>query len=91
VEKMTSKARDCVAECESEKKTLARMLDQLRRTRILPDEAQLEKVRRYEWHLERALYKAMHELQRLQAARQGQLVPAPVAVDVSVDGAASGE
>jgi len=42
------------------------------------------KLSRYEAALERALYKALHELQRLQAVRAGE--PAPVAVDVTVDG-----
>jgi hypothetical protein len=37
---------------------------------------------RYEVTLERSLYKALHELQRLQAARDGQAVPLPEAVDV---------
>ena len=39
---------------------------------------------RYEVTLERSLYKALHELQRLQAARDGQAVPLPVVVDVDV-------
>ena len=39
---------------------------------------------RYEVTLERSLYKALHELQRLQAARDGQAVPLPVVVDISV-------
>ena len=39
---------------------------------------------RYEVTLERGMYKALHELQRLQAARQGQPVPLPEAVDVEV-------
>jgi hypothetical protein len=39
---------------------------------------------RYEVTLERSLYKALHELQRLQAARHGQTVPLPEAVDVEV-------
>ena len=39
---------------------------------------------RYEMTLERSLYKALHELQRLQAARDGQAVPLPEAVDVEV-------
>jgi hypothetical protein len=39
---------------------------------------------RYEVTLERSLYKALHELQRLQAARDGQTVPPPEAVDVEV-------
>jgi len=39
---------------------------------------------RYEVMLERSFYKALHELQRLQAARDGQAVPLPVVVDVSI-------
>jgi hypothetical protein len=39
---------------------------------------------RYEVTLERSLYKALHELQRLQAGRQGQEVPLPQALDVDV-------
>src|SRR5438128_11326176 len=42
------------------------------------------KLARYEAALERAFYRALHELQRLQAARAGQAVPPPVAVDVDV-------
>jgi len=39
---------------------------------------------RYEVTLERSLYKALHELQRLQAARDGQAIPLPEAVDIEV-------
>ena len=39
---------------------------------------------RYETTLERSLYKALHELQRLQAARQGHAVPPPEVVDVDI-------
>jgi hypothetical protein len=41
---------------------------------------------RYEVTLERSLYKALHELQRLQAARDGQTVPQAMDVEVSVVG-----
>lgn len=41
---------------------------------------------RYESTLERGLFKSLHELQRLQAARQGEAVPPPEAVDVEVSG-----
>ena len=43
------------------------------------------KLARYEASVERSLYKAVHELQRLQAARTGGKVVAPVALDVNVD------
>ena len=39
---------------------------------------------RYETSIERQLYKALHELQRLQMARQGGRPPAPIAIDVDV-------
>jgi hypothetical protein len=42
------------------------------------------KLSRYETTIERSLYRALHELQRLQAARAGQPVPPPAAVDVDV-------
>ena len=46
----------------------------------------LEKVNRYETSLERSLYKALHELERRQAARNGQAVPPPVTVDINLSG-----
>ena len=42
------------------------------------------KLIRYESSIERGIYKALHELQRLQAARMGEKPPLPVAVDVDV-------
>jgi len=46
----------------------------------------LGKLLRYEAAIDRAMYKALHELQRVQARRAGEPVPAPVAVDVTVNG-----
>jgi hypothetical protein len=59
--------------------------DRVKRQRILPDGETLQKVSRYEAHLSRQLYQALHELQRLQAARAGQVVPPPAALDVTLD------
>ena len=42
------------------------------------------KLIRYEAHIERGIYKALHELQRLQSFRTGQDVPLPAALDVTV-------
>jgi hypothetical protein len=47
----------------------------------------LTKLTRYETTLERSLYRALHELQRLQAARLGQAVALPAAVDVTLSSA----
>jgi hypothetical protein len=41
---------------------------------------------RYETTIENRLYKALHELQRVQAARNGVQVPPPAALDVNVSG-----
>jgi hypothetical protein len=38
----------------------------------------------YETTIERGLYRALHELQRLQATNTGQAVAPPVAVDVNI-------
>lgn len=45
----------------------------------------LTKLSRYEIAIEKSLYKALHELQRLQAVRAGQLVQPPTVVDVNVE------
>jgi len=42
------------------------------------------KLIRYEASIERGIYKALHELQRIQAARSGKNTPAPIAIDVDV-------
>jgi hypothetical protein len=41
-----------------------------------------DKLIRYENSLERSIYRALHELQRLQAARNGERPPAPIAIDI---------
>ena len=49
------------------------------------------KLSRYETPIERSLYKALHELQRLQADRRAEgSVPPPAALDIDVSGV-SGE
>jgi len=46
----------------------------------------MEKLLRYETTIERSIYKALHELQRMQATRAGEKPPAPLAIDVDVSG-----
>ncbi len=43
----------------------------------------LTKVGRYEGGLERSFHRELHALERLQARRSGQIVPAPVIVEVN--------
>lgn len=42
-------------------------------------------VLHYETTIERSLYKALHEIQRIQSARRGEKPPLPLAVDVVID------
>lgn len=42
----------------------------------------MSSISRYESSLERNFYKALHELQRLQAIRLGQGVLMPIAIDI---------
>lgn len=52
----------------------------------LPQEEDLQRILRYETAIERQLYRALDQLERLQRRRQGEHVPVPVRVDVSTDG-----
>jgi hypothetical protein len=46
-----------------------------RQARARPDLDELGKLQRYEAHLERMLYRALHELEALQARRRGEAAP----------------
>ena len=58
------------------KEEVEREISRKARERILPDEKTLEKISRYEAHLSRQLYHALHELENLQKHRTtGEGVP----------------
>lgn len=44
-----------------------------------------DKFFRYETMLEKSIYRALHELERVQAKRNGKEVPLPTMVDISLD------
>ena len=50
---------------------------------VLPSADTLDKILRYETTLERQLYRAMNQLERLQRLRQGEAVPPPLTMEVS--------
>lgn len=68
---------------ELELKKGVKLVGRARRKALLPGQHETDKISRYEAHLDRSLYKALHELQRLQAMRLGREAPLPVAVDVN--------
>lgn len=75
--------KEAKAKLELEK--AATEIERKRRKKLLPDTPILDKLYRYESHLERSLYKAMREIERVQAIRKGQPVTQPVEVEVTVN------
>ena len=77
-----SEAKEMEAKRDAETATLGRTF-----IRDADGSNAFSKLSRYETAMERSLYKALHELQRLQAARHASdNVQLPVAVDVDVSG-----
>src|SRR5437762_2179469 len=58
-----------------------RELDAQVRSLALPDESATDKILRYETHLDRQLYQAMDQLERLQRRRGRERVPPPLNVN----------
>jgi hypothetical protein len=71
----TDAARRDIIGKEQAAEHVERDLERMSRERLLPDEKTLEKVSRYEAHLSRLLFKALHELEALQARRTGGAAP----------------
>jgi hypothetical protein len=75
LEAATRSARFKVERAKLEAEKVERDLRNMTRERLLPDDKILEKVARYEAHLSRGLYKALHELEALQTKRSGGAAP----------------
>lgn len=75
LEVATDSARRDVIRKEQAAEQVERDLERMNRERLLPDEKTLEKVSRYEAHLSRLMFKALHELEALQVRRSGGAVP----------------
>ncbi len=83
----TDAARRDVIGKEQDAEQVTKDLERMSRERLLPRVEILEKVSRYEAHLSRGLYKAMHELEALQIRRLGGSAPL---ARLDVDGLAEG-
>ena len=75
LEVATDSARRSIIGKEQAAEQVERDLERMSRERLLSDEKTLEKVARYEAHLSRGLFKALHELEALQARRTGGAAP----------------
>ncbi len=75
LEAATSAARREAEQARIDVGKLERDLQNMSRERLLPADNILEKVARYEAHLSRQLYHALHELEALQTRRSGGSAP----------------
>jgi hypothetical protein len=75
VEAATRDARFKAERTKRETEKVERDLRNMARERLLPDEKTLEKVSRYEAHLSRLMFKALHELEAIQVRRSGGAAP----------------
>lgn len=53
--------------------------------KLIPPAQELEKLQRYEAHLQRVFLQTLHELQRVQSTRMGQPAPLAAALDLTLD------
>jgi hypothetical protein len=75
LEVTTAEAKRAIIGKEQAAERVKQDLEKMSRERILPRVEILEKVARYEAHLSRQLYKAIHELEALQVRRLGGAAP----------------
>ncbi len=68
-------AREDVSSSEKGAERLVTELGRMRRERLMPLGPELDKIMRYEAHLNRQLNQTLHELEALQVRRQGGVAP----------------
>ena len=71
----TDEARRSAVMAKHRTEEVEREIALMSRERLLPDDKTLEKLSRYEAHLSRQLFKALHELEALQTRRSGGAAP----------------
>jgi len=83
-EKINDHKRE-IADLEKQKQKNALRLQVIKKLGNIPSRHELDRLLRYEGAIERQLYKALNQLERLQRLRAGDNVPAPVEVDVDIN------
>jgi hypothetical protein len=77
-----------VRRLEREAAAVARLLDggkeRQKATKLLPGDGRDERIAKYERHLHNLLTSTLHELERLQARREGHAITPPAVADVNV-------
>jgi hypothetical protein len=75
LEAATQRARLDIISAKQALERVEKDLERMSRERLLPGDKTLVKVARYEAHLSRGLYKALHELEAMQTRRSGGVTP----------------
>jgi hypothetical protein len=84
-DKKISENQDEISRLKKQKQRNKLKLEVVKKLGTIPSKDELDRLLRYEGAIERQLYKAMNQLERLQRLRLGDHVPAPVEVDVAVN------
>ena len=74
-----------IADLEKQKQQNKLKLQVIKKLGNIPSKNELDRLLRYEGAIERQLYKALNQLERLQRLRAGDNVPAPVEVNLDVN------
>ena len=74
-----------IARLEKQKETNRLRLQVMKKLGNIPSKDELDRLLRYEGSIERQLYKALNQLERMQRLRAGDDVPPPVELDVDVN------
>lgn len=72
---LQARARRRFIELREEGREMARQLNRRRRARLLPTPQDINTILRYEAHISRELYRALHELEALRNIRRGEAAP----------------
>jgi hypothetical protein len=73
-----------IADSEKQKQKNRLRLQVIKKLGNIPSRHELDRLLRYEGAIERQLYKALNQLERLQRLRAGDNVPPPIEVDAGV-------
>ena len=74
-----------IADLEKQKQQNKLKLQVIKKLGNIPSKDELDRLLRYEGAIERQLYKALNQLERIQRLRAGDNVPAPVEVNLDVN------
>ena len=82
-QKYSDKAAREIKKLQKDKADNKLHLQRIRKTSSLPSKLEMDNLLRYETAIERQMYQAVRELERLQRLRAGDYVPAPMQLDIN--------